>query len=159
MGHAKQACPTAFSARCGPPKNNYSGAMGRALFVFASLAILISGCTKPEAAFVGKWQLDPSSIKYDTSIKNDDPKMGAAYPIPPGAMVLEFRLDKTFSISSVQGDRTGTFQLDGTAGTLTFTNPQTDADKQPLTLTLKSDGKSLTVTGKGPVTSMKFNKL
>src|SRR5579863_9972693 len=86
--------------------NDYSGTMGRAFIACAVIVILSVGCSKPEAAFAGKWQLDPKGVK-STDAKAD-PNIGASL----GFMLLDFKLDKTFVMSSREGDDSGTFGVE-----------------------------------------------
>ena len=51
--------------------------------------------------------------------------------------------------SSKDGDRPGTFEVEGTTVTMNFTNPTTEADKKPITGKLSDNGNAMTVTGRG----------
>jgi hypothetical protein len=127
--------------------------MGRAITIFALLAVVLFGCTKPEAAFTGKWQLDPKTVKSADS--KADPVLGTTL----GLMVLDFKEDKTFVLSSRNGDQTGTFDVDSGTVTMKITSPAADAPKKPLKGKLTSDGKAMTVTGGDTLLTMKFTKL
>ena len=127
--------------------------MQRALIVFILLAFVISGCSKPEAAFAGKWQLDPKTVK------STDPKADPGIGGTLGFMSLDFKADKTFVFSSRDGDDSGTFEVESGTVTMTVTSPATGKAKRPYKGKLSNDGKSMTVTGGGTPLTMKFTRL
>jgi hypothetical protein len=131
--------------------------MGRRLVLFAVVASLLTGCSsiiKPASApFAGTWQLDPKSIKAP------DPKLDASAAQALGSMVIKFKEDKTFVMSSKTGDKSGTFEVDGSKVTMKLSNPKSDDEKQPIIGKLADEGKTMNVTGGGTPFTMKFVKL
>ncbi|MHB8637550.1 MAG: hypothetical protein ACYC96_13860 [Fimbriimonadaceae bacterium] len=126
--------------------------MCRALFLPGLALLAISGCHKATAAFVGKWQLDTRSVK------SSDPKV-APDTTALGLMVLDFKPDKTFVLSSKTGDQQGTFDVDGENVTMHLSDPKSSGAKKPILGKLSADGKFMNVTGGGSPLSMKFAKL
>jgi hypothetical protein len=127
--------------------------MRRAFIAFALLVFLNVGCSKPEAAFVGKWQLDPKGVK--SSDPKAEPNIGSTL----GFMLLDFKLDKTFVMSSRGGDDSGTFGVDSGIVTMTVTASGSGQAVKAYKGKLATDQKSMTVTGSGSPLSLKFVKL
>ncbi|HLK14155.1 MAG TPA: hypothetical protein VKT78_05065 [Fimbriimonadaceae bacterium] len=130
--------------------------MRRSSLFLAAIAVLIGGCgvIKPASSvFAGKWQLDPKSIK------SSDPKEDESAAKEIGEMIFDFRENKTFTLSTRQGDKNGTFEVENGTVTMHLANPKSDSEKQAIVGKLKDEGKTLEVTGGGTKFTMKFRKL
>ena len=129
--------------------------MRKASVLLLVLAVLGSGCSKPEANLIGKWQMDSDAMKTGNA-QTDAMAAGFAK-----SMVLEFKADKTYTMAPFME---GIYVVNGHSVTLTATKAigmdisklPNKADNKPQNATLSEDGKSLTInTGKNP---MKFVK-
>ena len=123
--------------------------MRRTLLLFVPLMLVMAGCAKPEAAFVGKWQY------ADTIPKTANAQSDAQVAAEMAKIVIDVKADKTFSAA----DRSGTYVVSGKTMTLTMSNPKTDDDKKPATATLSEDGKTLAFTFPGTPEPAKFTKV
>jgi hypothetical protein len=123
--------------------------MRRTLLLFVPLMLVMAGCAKPEAAFVGKWQY------ADTIPKTANAQTDAQVAAEMAKIVIDVKADKTFSAV----DRSGTYAVSGKTMTLTMSNPKSDDDKKPATATLSDDGKTLSFTFPGTPEPAKFSKV
>jgi len=129
-------------------EKNYSVTMRRTLLALVPLFLILTGCAKPGAAFVGKWQF------ADTMPKTGDAASDAQVASQMSKLIIEIKADKTFSTI----DKTGTYEVNGKTITLMAANPQTDDEKKPATATLSDDGKTLSFTFPGTPQPIKFAK-
>src|SRR5579863_6204178 len=112
----------------------------------ATLAVLGSGCAKPEAQVVGKWQFDAASMSTGDAQKDSMMKSMA------GSMTMEFKADKTFTGPMMEG----TYEMNGHTISVKPTKmlgmdisklPNANA-VQTEQATLSDDGKSITIPSK-----------
>ncbi|MHB8637852.1 MAG: hypothetical protein ACYC96_15415 [Fimbriimonadaceae bacterium] len=117
--------------------------MRRRLALVFAVVSLACGCGKPAADVIGKWHVDP------TAFADADPQYAATSAKFAEALTLEFKADKTFAGTVLQG----TYAVSGNTVTLTPTGPGAASEK-PAQATLSNDGQSLTVSYQGK--PMKF---
>src|SRR5579872_1594440 len=107
--------------------------------LLALLVLVVSGCSKPEAPFIGRWQLSADSFK------TGDAKKDAALEQVAIQSTIEFKADKTGTLHALSVTVPFTYVVADKTATISVTPlpGQGSAPPENHTYTLSADGKSL----------------